>query len=190
MASQPIAHFTPEQYLEIERAAGFRSEYLNGEMFAMAGATARHNEIVNAIGRTLYPQIKQRCRYFTTDMRLLIPATGLYTYPDLLVICAPIAFAGDRGDMVTNPSFIVEVLSSTTADYDRGRKFEHYRSIPTLVDYLAVAQDKVHVEHYNRCSDGSWSLRDYDALVDLIQIPAIEAGLLLADIYEGQVFQP
>jgi Uma2 family endonuclease len=184
MATQPITRVTPEQYLEIERAAESRSEYLNGEMFAMAGATARHNAIVNAIGRALYPQIKRRCQYFTTDMRLLIPATGFYTYPDLLVICGQILFTDQREDMVTNPGCIVEVLSNTTADYDRGRKFEHYRSIPSLADYLAVAQDKVHVEHYNRRSDASWSLRDFDAVTDIIHIPTIQADLTLADIYE------
>jgi Uma2 family endonuclease len=174
----------PERYLEIERSAEIRSEYLNGEMFAMAGATARHNTIVNAIGRALYPRIKNKCKYFTTDMRLLIPATGLYTYPDLLVVCGQVVFAGDREDTVTNPGCIVEVLSDSTADYDRGRKFEHYRSIPSLADYLTVAQDRFHVEHYNRNSDGSWSLRDYNTLNDVIQIAAIEAELTLTDIYQ------
>jgi Uma2 family endonuclease len=184
MASQSIPRFTPEQYLEIERAAQVRSEYLNGEMFAMAGATARHNTIVNAIGRALYPRIQGRCTYFTTDMRLLIPATGLYTYPDLLVVCGQVVFAGDREDIVTNPSCIVEVLSDSTADYDRGRKFEHYRSIPSLADYLTVAQNRFHVEHYNRNSDGSWRLRDYNALSDVIRVAAIEAELTLNDIYQ------
>jgi Uma2 family endonuclease len=175
---------SPEQYLEIERVAQIRSEYLNGEMFAMAGATARHNAIVNAIGRALYPRIKNRCTYFTTDMRLLIPATGLYTYPDLSVVCGQVVFAGDREDIVTNPVCIVEVLSDSTADYDRGRKFEHYRSIPSLADYLTIAQDRLHIEHYTRNSDGSWSLRDYNALNDVIRIAAIDAELALADIYQ------
>jgi Uma2 family endonuclease len=92
-------------------------------MFAMAGATASHNPIINAIDRALYPRIKSRCRYFTTDMRLLIPATGLYTYPDLLAVCGQVIFTGERADMVTNPGRIVEVLSDSTADYDRGRQF-------------------------------------------------------------------
>jgi Uma2 family endonuclease len=116
---------TPEQYLEIERAAEFRSEYLNGQMFAMSGATARHNILVNNIAAALRAQIKGRCQYFTTDLRLLIPFTGLYTYPDLMVICGGVEFAGDREDIVTNPRFIVEVLSKSTADYDRGGKFVH-----------------------------------------------------------------
>jgi Uma2 family endonuclease len=130
MASQPITRLTPEQYLEAERTAEFRSEYLNGEMFAMAGATARHNSIVNAIGRALFPQIKGRCQYFASGMRLLIPSTGLYTYPDLLVICSQILFAGDRQDIVTNPNCIMEVLSNSTADYDRGRKFDTTAASP------------------------------------------------------------
>jgi Uma2 family endonuclease len=102
----------------------------------------------------------------------------------LLVICGQVVFAGDREDIVTNPDCIVEVLSDITADYDRGRKFEHYRSIPSLADCLTVAQDRFYVEHYNRNSDGSWSLRDYNALNDVIRIAAIEAELTLTDIYQ------
>src|ERR1700688_4302189 len=99
----------------------------------------------------------------------------------VLVVCGQVSFAGDREDIVTNPGCIVEVLSDSTSDYDRGRKFEHYRSIPLLADYLTVAQDRFHVEHYNRKADGSWSLRDFNALSDVIQIPTLEADLALAD---------
>ncbi|MDQ1473036.1 MAG: hypothetical protein QOJ99_4516 [Bryobacterales bacterium] len=184
MATQPRTFLTPEQYLEIERAAEFRSEYLNGEMFAMSGATARHNSIVNTIGREIYPDIKGRCQYFTTDLRLLIPATGLYTYPDLMVICGPVEFEGDRQDIVRNPRFIIEVLSPSTANYDRGEKFLHYRSIPTLYDYLVVAQESVHVEHYTRQTDNSWLLREYTSLADTVRIASVGANITLAAVYD------
>jgi Uma2 family endonuclease len=184
MATQSVPFLTPEQYLEIERAAEFRSEYLNGEMFAMSGATARHNILVNNIGRALYPQIKGRCQYFTTDLRLLIPSTGLYTYPDLMVICGGVEFAGNRQDIVTNPGFIVEVLSKSTADYDRGGKFVHYRAIPTLSDYMVTAQDTVKVEHSSRQPDGSWVLREYSSLSDIVRITSIGVEIGMAAVYE------
>jgi Uma2 family endonuclease len=185
MATQPAAFLTPEQYLEVERAADFRSEYLNGEMFAMSGATARHNIVVNNLGRALHPQLKGRCRYFTTDLRLLVPATGLYTYPDLMVICGDIAFSGDRQDIVTNPRFVAEILSKSTADYDRGRKFVHYRSIPGLADYMTVAQDSIRVEHWSRQPDASWVLREYSSPGDTIPIESISAEISLAAVYEN-----
>lgn len=188
MASQPVPFLTPEQYLEIERAAEFRSEYLDGEMFAMSGATARHNIVVNNLGRALYPQLKRRCQYFTTDLRLLVPATGLYTYPDLMVICGKIEYSGDRLDIVTNPGFIAEILSKSTADYDRGRKFVHYRSIAGLADYMIAAQDSIHVEHWSRQPDGSWVLREFSSLADIVRIASINAEVSLAAIYEDIEF--
>jgi Uma2 family endonuclease len=175
---------TPEQYLETERASEFRSEYRNGEMLAMPGGSFRHNTIVNAIGDILRTQITGLCHYATHDVRLAVPATGLYTYPDVLVICGEIQYADKTKDMVTNQVFLIEVLSPGTADYDRGRKFEHYRSIPSLIDYIVVSQDRVHVEHYSRQQDGSWALREYRLLTDTVSIASISASLNLAAIYE------
>jgi Uma2 family endonuclease len=188
MATRPLSYLTPEQYLEIERAAEVRSEYFNGEMFAMSGATARHNIVVNNLGRALYPQLKGRCRYFTTDLRLLIPSTGLYTYPDLMVICGDVQFSGDRQDIVTNPGVIVEVLSKSTADYDRGRKFVHYRAIHDLSDYLIVSQDSARLEHHSRQPDGSWLLREFTSLADIVKLPSITAEVSLAAVYEDVDF--
>jgi Uma2 family endonuclease len=153
-------------------------------MFAISGSTVRHNIIVNNLGRELRPHLKGRCQYFTTDLRLLVPATGLYTYPDLMVICGEIEFSGDRQDIVTNPRFIAEILSKSTADYDRGGKFVHYRSIPGLADYMIAAQDSVRVEHYTRQPDGSWLLREFTSLTDIIRIASIDVEVSLAAIYE------
>lgn len=189
MASQPRPFLTPDQYLEVERAADYRSEHLDGEMFALAGNSPRHNLIINNIGRALHPQIKGRCHYFTTDLRLFVPATGLYTYPDLMVVCGPIAYEGDRKDIVTNARFIVEVLSPSTATgisqcFWRGNKLVHYRSIPTLADYLTVAQDETRAEHTARQPDGSWLLRTFTSPEDTIHIASIDATLRLRQIYE------
>ncbi len=188
MASQPRPFLTPEQYLEIERAADYRSEYLDGEMFAMAGASPGHNIIINNIAAGLRPRIKGRCRYFTTDLRLFVPATGLYTYPDLMVICGPIAYEGERQDIVTNARFIVQVLSPSTATYDRGNKLVHYRSIPTLADYLTVAQDETRAEHTARQPDGSWLLRTFISPDDIIHIASIDADVRLRDVYEDVAY--
>jgi Uma2 family endonuclease len=184
MATQPRTFLTPEQYLEIERAAESRSEYLNGGMFAMPGATARHNTLVNNIGRALHSQIKGRCSYFTTDLRLVIPASRLYTYPGLMVICGKVEFEGDREDIVKNPRCIIEVLSKSTASYDRGVKFVHYRSIPSLQDYLTVWQDSVHLEHYTRQAENFWLLREYTSIEDVVRIASIGADISLAAAYE------
>lgn len=188
MASQPVTFLTPEQYLEIDRAAEFRSEYFNGEMFAMSGASARHNIVVNNLAATLRGQLKGRCRYFTTDLRLWIPATGLFAYPDLMVICGDIEYYGDRQDIVTNPSFIAGILPKSTADYDRGRKFVHYRSIPRLADYMIASQDSALVEHWSRQPDGSWVLREYTSVGDVVPIASIAAEVSLAAIYEDVEF--
>lgn len=153
-------------------------------MFATPGGTFRHNKLVNNLASTVRGQIKGRCDYATTDVRLCIPATGLYTYPDLMVICGTINFADDTQDMITNPTLIAEVLSNSTADYDRGRKFEHYRSIPTLTDYVVIAQDRVHVEHYTRTDDRSWTLREYSAADDVLNFTSIGATVQPASIYE------
>jgi Uma2 family endonuclease len=188
MATQPLSFLTPEQYLEIDRAAEFRSEYLNGEMFAMSGATARHNIIINNLAAALRSQLKGRCQYFTTDLRLLVPSTGLYTYPDLMVICGKPEYSGDREDIVTNPRFIAEILSKSTADYDRGGKFVHYRSISGLADYMIVAQDSARVEHNTRQADGSWLLREFTSLTEVVRIASIDAEVSLAAIYEDISF--
>lgn len=185
MATQPLHFLTPEQYLEIERAATFRSEYLHGEMFAMSGASVRHNDIVNNLAAVVRAQVKGRCRYYTTDLRLLIPATGLYTYPDLMVICGEILYSGDRRDIVTNPKVVGEVLSASTADYDRGRKFLHYRSLESIADYLIIAQDSVRIEHHAKQPDGSWVLREYSSLDDVFQISSIDAKISLREVYES-----
>jgi Uma2 family endonuclease len=139
MTAQTIKMYSEKEYLELERDAEYKSEYYRGEIFAMAGAGHNHNRIVENLSGECYIAFKGKsCQTFSSDMRLHIPQNGLYTYPDLLVVCGKIEFAEDNDDTIVNPSAIIEVLSKTTSAYDRGDKFHLYRSIPTLMEYVLV----------------------------------------------------
>jgi Uma2 family endonuclease len=185
MSIQPKRHLTPEQYLEIERQAEYKSEYFNGEMFAFAGASREHNTIVINLILKLAPQLRKRnCEIYSNDMRVKVDATGLYTYPDVVIVCGKPQFEDDEQDILLNPIVIIEVLSPSTESYDRGTKFEHYRTIDTLSDYLLVAQDKIHVENYVRQSDRSWLFSEYKSAEDKFQIESVGCELAVEEIYE------
>lgn len=186
MSSQPQSFFTPEEYLTLERRSETRSEYFDGQIFAMTGASLRHNLIAGNILASLHAQLRERdCQVYASDMRLLVKATGLYTYPDVLVVCGEPLLADDEyKDTLLNPVVLVEVLSKSTAGYDRGEKFEHYRRIESLAEYLLVAQDKHHVEHFVRQPDRQWLLSETSDLQDTVQLPSISCGLKLSDVYE------
>jgi Uma2 family endonuclease len=193
MASNPKTYITPEEYLELERKAEFKSEYLNGEIFAMAGASPRHVLIhvliMDNLVIELGAQLKGKsCRVFSSDLRVKIPVTGLYTYPDVVILCDKPQYDDKQKDTVTNPTVIIEILSKSTKDYDRGEKFEHYRSIESFTDYVLVAQDKFHVEHFAKQADGSWLLKETNNLEDSIKIDSINCGLKLMDIYANYDF--
>ena len=184
MSSQRATFLTPEEYLELERRAERRSEYYKGEMFAMAGASRRHVLIVTNLVSALSQKLRKRpCEVYSTDMRLKVSPSGLYTYPDLVVVCGDPQFADDRQDTLLNPVLIVEVLSESTQDYDRGRKFEHYRTLPSLAEYLIVAQDHPHIEHYTR-QNGGWQLADCDDLTQSIHLASIDTILPVAEVYD------
>jgi Uma2 family endonuclease len=156
--------WTPDEYLAMERSSQEKHEYCDGEVFAMAGASEEHNLIVANVVRVLGNLLLRRpCKIYPSDMRVKIPATGLYTYPDASVTCHRPAFEGDKGDTLLNPQVVVEVLSDSTEDYDRGTKFKNYRTIPSLVDYVLVSQTEVLVEHHVRQPDGSWLMREHRA---------------------------
>lgn len=153
--------WTPQEYLAWEQDQPVRHEYLHGEVFAMAGASAEHNDIVANLLRELGNALRDKpCRPRGSDQRVKIPETGLYTYPDALVVCGQPQYEDEKRTTLLNPTVLVEVLSESTESYDRGKKFRHYRSIPSFRDYLLVAQDDVWVEHYVRAADGAWMLYD------------------------------
>jgi Uma2 family endonuclease len=185
MATLPKSFLTPEEYLAIERKAEFKSEYYNGEMFAMAGASARHGWIVLNTAGELRQQLKGKpCRVSSSDLRIQVTATGLYTYPDVVVVCGEPQYAEGQNDTLLNPVLIVEVLSDSTRDYDLGRKFQHYRSLPSLAEYLIVEQTKPHVEHWVRQAENLGLLAEYSNLTDTIRLEAIACTLPLSEIYD------
>lgn len=185
MSLQPKTHLTPEEYLAIERKAEYKSEYFNGEMFVMAGASERHALIVTNVVAELRGQLRHRpCTVYSTDLRVRVSPTGLYTYPDVIVVCGQAQFADDQKDTLLNPTLIVEVLSESTKDYDRGGKFEHYRSLASLSEYVLIAQDKYHVEHFVRQPDNRWLLWETNRLEDTIHLPSIECALALIEVYD------
>jgi Uma2 family endonuclease len=189
MASNPKPYVTPEEYLELEPKAEFKSEYFNGEIFAMGGASPRHVLIVTNLVINLGTQLMGKsCGVFASDLRIKIPVTGLYTYPDVVVLRDKPQYDDKQKDTIINPTVIVEVLSKSTKDYDRGEKFEHYRSIESFTDYVLVAQDKFHVEHFSRQTDGSWLLKETNDIESSVKLGTIACELKLTDIYANYDF--
>ncbi|MDG4554045.1 MAG: Uma2 family endonuclease [Candidatus Competibacter sp.] len=175
--------YTPEQYLALERQANHKSEYVNGGIFAMAGASKEHNQIAFNIAGELHAQLKNRpCLAYVNDMRVKVGATGLYTYPDVAALCGEPQFEDERMDTFLNPSVIIEILSPSTEAYDRGDKFAHYRRLPSLMEYVLIAQDKVRVEHYIR-QDRRWVLTEMDSQEDMLCLVSIQCEIPLREIY-------
>jgi Uma2 family endonuclease len=184
VSTQPKTFLTPEQYLAIEREAKYKSEYYQGEMFAMAGAGWVHNRLVANLIGGFYRQPQQSpCQACPSDMRVRVSATGLYTYPDVVVVCGDPQFLDERRDTLLNPSLLIEVLSPSTEAYDRGRKSEHYRSIESLREYLLVASDHVHAELFTRQPDGRWLFASANRLEDSLDLQSLGYRLALADLY-------
>ncbi|MDE0553659.1 MAG: Uma2 family endonuclease [Candidatus Poribacteria bacterium] len=176
-------YLTPEEYIIAERKATLKSEYLSGEIVAMSGASNEHNLITMNTANGLYNQVVERgCRVYASDMRVGIGAGISYFYPDIAVTCDRPRFEDDALDILTNPQVIIEVLSNSTANYDRGEKFARYRQLESLQEYLLISQDQVDVEHYLRQGE-QWLLSEFRALADVLQLASIEAELSLNQIY-------
>ncbi len=178
---------TIADYLEMEAFSDIKHEYYQGEIFAMASASIEHNRVIVNTLVGLGGQLKGKaCRPYVTDLRVSVQANTLYTYPDITVICGEIEKTADTFDTVTNPTVIIEVLSESTKDYDRGSKFTLYREIPQLKEYLLIdATGKVSVEHFSKNLDGLWVLKEYKDMDSAVFIPSIDVTLLMADIYSG-----
>ena len=189
MSLQPKPYLSPEDYLALERRAEFKSEYFDGEIFAMAGASEPHNLIVANTLSEIRQQLKKRpCRAYANDMRVKVSPTGLFTYPDVIVVCGQARFDDSQRDTLLNPTLIVEVLSGSTEAYDRGRKFEHYRKLESLMEYVLIAQHRPHVESYRRQPDQRWVLTESDGLESSLRLDAIDCELALAEIYDKVEF--
>jgi Uma2 family endonuclease len=189
MSSQPTSYLTPEEYLALERKAEYKNEYVDGEIVAMTGASRKHNLIVINLAREISQQLKDRpCETYSGDMRVRIPSTRLYTYPDVVVVCDEPQFEDDYVDTLLNPTVIIEVLSESTELYDRGKKFGFYRTLESLIEYLLVAQDEHRVEQFVRQSDERWLLSDYRSPEDTIEIASIQCSLELREVYDKVSF--
>ena len=185
MVSNPKTFLTPEEYLAIERQAEVKSEYWNGEMFAMVGASRKHKLIAGNTFGLLWQQLKRTsCEPYTNDMRVRIPATGLYTYPDVTVACGEPRFEDQQVDTLLNPLLIVEVLSASTQTYDRGQKFSNYRTIESLAEYLLISQNEYRIEQSVKQADGRWLLTDISTLEGIVELASIPCQLALREVYD------
>lgn len=189
MIPQEKMFITPEEYLERERKAEFKSEYFNGEMFALAGAKVNHILINGNINRELGNKLKDKpCKVFSNDLRVKISRTGLYTYPDLVIACGETKLEDEEMDTLLNPTLIIEILSESTESYDRGKKFEHYRTLESLQEYVLVSQEKPKVEQFLKQPDGKWLYSEVNGINSVVQLFSIECEIDLKEIYHKVEF--
>jgi Uma2 family endonuclease len=184
MSAHAHPRITPEEYLAIERAAEFRSEYYNGEMFAMSGGSFPHVSIIGNLAAELRGALKGRgCVVGSSDLRVRVSPEGLYTYPDVVVVCGDPKFADDQKDTLLNPMLLAEVLSPSTEGHDRGFKSTQYRQIESLQVYALVSQTEPRIEVYNRQSAGDWLLSEFAGLDRQCRFRALECEIPLSEIY-------
>jgi Uma2 family endonuclease len=184
MSTVPAKLLTEAEYLALERKAEFRSEFYRGETFAMAGATREHNLINGNCFGVIWQQLAKRgCEVYQNDMKVRISATGLFTYPDVVVACGNLVFADDQRDVLLNPSLLIEVLSESTAAYDCGVKARHYRQLESLQEFLLIDSRVATLEHYVREDADTWRITGVDGLRAVVRLKSIDCELPLADAY-------
>lgn len=185
------SYLTPSAYLMQERQSIERSEFINGQIYAMAGASREHNQLVFNLAGLLHAQLRQKpCSAFVADMRVRTRANEAYFYPDLTVICGDMQFEDEESDTLTNPTLIIEVLSPSTEGYDRGAKFAHYRRLDSLQEYVLVAQDRLSIERYVKNEQGQWLLFEASEWDEVIVLETISCTLTVRDVYEKVVRTP
>ncbi|MFM8008038.1 MAG: Uma2 family endonuclease [Dolichospermum sp.] len=185
-----IHTYTPEEYLELEEKALYKSEYRNGEIIPMTGGTTNHNQIaLNFASSLLYAIRGKKYRVFIGDVRLWIPEYREYTYPDVIVTDGKPLYAGKNNTTVTNPLLIIEVLSKSTKNYDQGEKFTFYRSIPQFKEYVLVEQNQYQIMHYSKTNEGEWIFREYKLENDIIKLQHLDFEISLIDIYQDVNFE-
>lgn len=182
--------YTPEEYLELETAAEFKSEYIDGQIIPMAGGSIIHNRIAGNLYTALNLAFRQQnYEVFIGDVRLWIPTRRIYTYPDVMVIAGEPEYVNNRTDTITNPQVIIEVLSKSTTGYDREDKFQAYRTISTFEEYLLIDQNQIHVEQFAKISKKRWELREYDAEDEAIAFATLPFQISLQELYNKVNFQ-
>ncbi len=190
MSALPKRYFTQEEYAALEEKADYKSQYVGGEIFAMAGAQPWHLKIAGNLAGMLYNRFRGRaCDFFFADLRVRVKAGELWTYPDVAALCGePMFDTSANPHSLLNPQAIFEILSPSTEVFDRSDKFARYQKINALIDYVLVASESMRVEHFARQPDGGWLYREYHAATDLLRLASVEAELPLAEIYERVVF--
>lgn len=191
MATEIKRRYTLEEYFELERTSEERYEYFNGEVLCMSGGTLSHDRIMGNIFDVLRTQLRAAdCSIFTNNMQIKVPAAPPYRYADGSVACGDIAIERFQGnDLLVNPALLYEVLSPSTEAFDRGDKFTYYKSIPSLREYLLVAQHRPHVTHYARQADGTWSYEEINEIERAVNLPSIECALALKEVYRDVKFE-
>lgn len=178
--------FSIEEYLEMENASVEKNEYYKGEIFAMSGAKVPHNAISGNLFVALSNKLKgKNCKPYNSDQRIHIQSNTLFTYPDISIICGEIMTLNDDEYNVLNPSVIIEVLSRSTKNYDRGEKFKLYRDIPTLKEYILADSENIHIEVFRLNENNHWELEEYNSIEDLLYVKVIDEKILLSEIYDG-----
>lgn len=181
----PNLRLTPKRYLDVERRAERRSEFVAGQAYAMAGGTPEHNQIAPNITAELRQRLRPRgCRTFSSDQRVYSPSSDAYLYPDVTVVCGSPTFTDRFADTLANPTLIVEVLSPSTELFDRGIKFGLYRQIPSLRVYILVSSREARIEVFCRQDDGDWRIEEFVGRDATLAIPEWELAIPLADIYD------
>jgi Uma2 family endonuclease len=189
MSSLPQLFVTPEEYLEAERKAEYRSEYLDGQVYAMAGASPAHGRISVNLTRRLAEQLEDGpCEVFVLDLKVRVATAGPYFYPDLVVVCGEPLMQDQHDDVILNAKVVIEILSPSTESFDRGKKFQAYARHEFLSEYVLIAQDHVQVDHYVRQPNGHWDFTSMSDVDGVIEFPTIGARLKVADIYKRVAF--
>ncbi|MEH1973499.1 MAG: Uma2 family endonuclease [Nostoc sp.] len=184
-------YYTPEEYLELEEAADYKSEYIDGQIIPMAGGSVNHNRIAGNFYAVLnFAFRQQEYEVFNSDMRLWIHQKRIYTYPDVTVIAGEPEFFNNRTDIITNPQVIVEVLSKSTKNYDHEDKFQAYRTISTFQEYLLIDQTRIHIDQFSKIGKKQWTLREYDEEDEAIALVTVPFEISLQDLYNKVKFEP
>ncbi len=188
--STTLKRVTEQEYLRREREAECKSEFFQGEIFAMAGGSASHSLITANFVREAGNSLKNRpCKVFNSDLRVRVEATGLNTYPDATIVCDEMKFVDDRRDTLTNPTVLVEVLSDSTEKYDRGLKANNYRQVVSLRELVFIAQDRAHAECFTRQANGDWLFHEERVLTATLELPSIGISIGLSELYRGVDFR-
>jgi Uma2 family endonuclease len=183
--------YSPEEYLELEIPSVDKHEYIDGEIRLMSGGMPNHNRVIGNLFAALNFAFKGKpYEAFVTDQRLWIPRKRIYTYPDILIVKGELELQEGRKDTLTNPSAIIEVLSKSTQNYDKGDKFTAYRNIPSFQEYILVDQYSMHVEHYVKTEQRKWIFQEYDEVDNALVFASLPFEILLTDLYDKVKFEP